>query len=45
MKAEFDALNQDATWVINNLPTCKNPIGRKWRMYKIKYKVNGTIGW
>lgn len=42
MKAKLEALKQNSTWVITNLPQGKEPIGCKW-VYKIKHKVDGSI--
>lgn len=42
MKAEIDALEQNGTWKIEDLPLGKKPIGSKW-VYNIKYKSDGTI--
>nr|GEW23089.1 putative reverse transcriptase, RNA-dependent DNA polymerase, Gag-polypeptide of LTR copia-type [Tanacetum cinerariifolium] len=42
MNAEINALNENHTWEITNLPTNKKVIGNKW-VYKIKYKSSGDI--
>lgn len=42
MKAKIDALEQNGTWNIEDLPPSKKPIGSKW-VYKIKYNSDGTI--
>lgn len=42
MQAELEALNNNSTWVITNLPQGKKPIGCKW-VYKIKHKADGSI--
>lgn len=42
MKSELDALEQNSTWVLTDLPPGKKPIGCKW-VYKIKHKSDGTI--
>ncbi|XP_059284954.1 uncharacterized mitochondrial protein AtMg00820-like [Lycium ferocissimum] len=42
MQAEVDALQQNNTWQIVDLPKGKVPIGCKW-IFKIKYKDSGEI--
>ncbi|GKA15706.1 ribonuclease H-like domain-containing protein [Tanacetum coccineum] len=42
MNAEIEALNENHTWEITNLPPNKKAIGNKW-IYKIKYKSSGDI--
>lgn len=42
MQAELEALNNNSTWVITDLPQGKKPIGCKW-VYKIKYKADVSI--
>ncbi len=42
MQAEIQALEENNTWNITELPASKTPIGCKW-VFKIKYKANGTI--
>lgn len=42
MSNGLDALQQNNTWCIVDLPTGKIPIGCKW-VYKMKYKSDGTI--
>ncbi|GJR55796.1 ribonuclease H-like domain-containing protein [Tanacetum coccineum] len=42
MNAEIEALNENQTWVIVDLPTNRKAIGNKW-IYKIKYKSSGDI--
>ncbi|GJY23649.1 ribonuclease H-like domain-containing protein [Tanacetum coccineum] len=42
MNAKIEALNENQTWVIVDLPANRKAIGNKW-IYKIKYKSNGDI--
>lgn len=42
MAAEIQALEDNKTWIITNLPTGKKPIGCKW-VYKVKHKADGTV--
>ncbi|GKC25934.1 ribonuclease H-like domain-containing protein [Tanacetum coccineum] len=42
MDAEIEALNENHTWVITDLPPNKKAIGNKW-IFKIKYKASGDI--
>ncbi|GJZ65453.1 putative RNA-directed DNA polymerase, partial [Tanacetum coccineum] len=42
MNAEIEALNENNTWVITDLPPNRKAIGNKW-IYKIKYKSSSDI--
>ncbi|GKA45219.1 ribonuclease H-like domain-containing protein [Tanacetum coccineum] len=42
MNAEIEALNENHTWEITDLPPNKKAIRNKW-IYKIKYKSSGDI--
>ncbi|GJW04365.1 ribonuclease H-like domain-containing protein [Tanacetum coccineum] len=42
MNKEMDALYENDTWDITDLPSDRKPIESKW-IYKIKYKSNGEI--
>ncbi|MCI52049.1 retrovirus-related pol polyprotein from transposon TNT 1-94, partial [Trifolium medium] len=42
MNVELQALAQNQTWTVVDLPPGKVPIGCKW-VYKIKYHANGSI--
>lgn len=42
MNQEMNALYQNQTWEITDLPSGRKPIGCKW-IYKIKYKLNGDV--
>lgn len=42
MRKEFEALEQNHTWDIVELPNGKKPIGCKW-IYKIKYNTDGSV--
>lgn len=42
MKVELDALAQNRTWTIVDLPPNVIPIGNKW-VYKIKHKAYGSV--
>ncbi|KAJ0454405.1 putative RNA-directed DNA polymerase [Helianthus annuus] len=42
MQTELQALEQNGTWTLEELPEGKRPIDSKW-VYKIKYKPNGEI--
>lgn len=42
MELEIEALDQNNTWTMVDLPTGKIPIRRKW-VYKIKYKADATV--
>lgn len=40
MKKEIQALEENCTWIVMDLPQGKKAIESKW-VYKIKYKPNG----
>ena len=42
MRKEIQALEDNGTWIVENLPPGKKAIGSKW-VYKIKYNSNGSI--
>lgn len=42
MKQEIQALEDNHTWEVVDLPPGKNVIGSKW-VYKIKYQANGDV--
>ena len=42
MQAKIQALQQNNTWMLVDLPPAKNPIGCK-RVYKIKHKADSNI--
>lgn len=42
MQAEIQALQDNHTSVLTNLPVGKTPIGCKW-VYKVKYKADGSM--
>lgn len=42
MHTELQALEQNSTWTITDLPPGKTPIGCRW-VYRIKYHSDGTI--
>lgn len=42
MTQELNALKDNETWTLIDLPARKTPIGFKW-VFKIKYKSNGEI--
>ncbi|KAJ0733050.1 putative RNA-directed DNA polymerase [Helianthus annuus] len=42
MNAEMEALHNNNTWVLSDLPADRKAIGCKW-VYKVKYKSNGEI--
>lgn len=42
MNVESEALYNNNTWEITDLPPHTTPIGCKW-VYKIKYRVDGSI--
>ncbi|GJT33906.1 putative reverse transcriptase, RNA-dependent DNA polymerase, LTR copia-type gag-polypeptide [Tanacetum coccineum] len=42
MKKEIQALEQNKTWTLKELPNGKKAIDSKW-VYKIKYKPNGDV--
>ncbi|GKF03138.1 ribonuclease H-like domain-containing protein, partial [Tanacetum coccineum] len=42
MNAEIEALNENHTWEITDLPPNRKAIGNKW-IYKVKYKSSGDI--
>nr|GEV13128.1 ribonuclease H-like domain-containing protein [Tanacetum cinerariifolium] len=42
LNAEIEALNENQTWIIVDLPANRKAIGNKW-IYKIKYKSSGNI--
>ena len=42
MDIEINALEQNNTWTIQDLPPSKKPIGCKW-VYKITRKADGSI--
>ena len=39
---EIQALKDNKTWTLEELPPSKKPISCKW-VYKVKYKSDGTI--
>lgn len=41
-ESELNALHQNQTWILTDLPAEKSPIGCKW-VYKIKYRAGGSI--
>ncbi|XP_019190647.1 PREDICTED: uncharacterized protein LOC109185128 [Ipomoea nil] len=42
MEAEINALNQNKTWILTELPAGKTPIGCRW-VYKVKHRADGSI--
>lgn len=42
MRAEIQALEENKTWEVVQLPPEKSPIGLKW-VFKVKYKANGDV--
>ena len=42
MRKEIQALEDNETWTVENLPPGKKAIGSKW-VYKIKYNSDGSI--
>lgn len=42
MKKEIQALEENETWAIVELPCGKKTIDSKW-VYKIKHKTNGEV--
>lgn len=42
MAEEIHALEENKTWIIEELPPGKKPINCKW-VYRVKYKFDGTI--
>ncbi|GJZ46065.1 retrovirus-related pol polyprotein from transposon TNT 1-94 [Tanacetum coccineum] len=42
MKNKIQALEQNGTWTLEDLPKGKHAIDSKW-VYKIKYKPNGKV--
>lgn len=42
MDVELQALTENHTWDVVDLPSGKHPIGCRW-VYKIKYKADGSI--
>ena len=42
MQREIDALENDNTWIVEDLPKGKKALGCKW-VYKIKYHSDGTV--
>lgn len=42
MKREIQALEENGTWTIENLPEGKRATDSKW-VYKVKYKPNGDV--
>jgi hypothetical protein len=42
MTAEIQALEQNHTWLLTNLPLGKKAIGCKW-VNKVKFKADGTV--
>ena len=42
MQREIDALKNNNTWIVEDLPKEKNALGCKW-VYKIKYHSDGTV--
>ncbi|XP_059429062.1 uncharacterized protein LOC132162859 [Corylus avellana] len=42
MKKEIEALEENKTWIVTDLPPNKHPIGCKW-VYKIKHNVDSSI--
>ena len=42
METELNALEQNHTWDLTNLPPGKSPIGSKW-VYKTKLHHDGTV--
>lgn len=42
MDVELQALVENYTWIVVDLPVGKSPIGCRW-VYKIKYKADGLV--
>ena len=42
MQLEYDAIMQNGTWTLCDLPLGKKAIGTKW-VYKLKRKPNGIV--
>ena len=42
MTEEIQALEENQTWTIEDLPAGKKPISCKW-VYRVKYKSDGSI--
>jgi len=42
MKLEIQALEDNKTWQVVDLPQGKNTVGSKW-VYKRKYQANGEV--
>ncbi|XP_019173399.1 PREDICTED: uncharacterized protein LOC109168974 [Ipomoea nil] len=42
MQAEINALVENKTWTLTDLPIGKSPIGCRW-VYKVKHKADGSI--
>lgn len=42
MKQEIQALEDNKTWLVIDLPNGKNTVSSKW-VYKVKYKANGEM--
>ena len=42
MNEELQALDENMTWMVTDLPSYKGPIGCKW-LFKTKYLPNGNI--
>ena len=42
MRKEIQALEDNETWTVEDLPPGKKAIGSKW-VYKIKYNFDGSI--
>lgn len=42
MNIELQALEDNSTWEVTNLPARRGPIGYKW-LFKTKFKADGSI--
>lgn len=42
MDAELEALSDNQTWILTELPQGKRPIGCKW-VYKVKLNPDGSV--
>lgn len=42
MQQEIQALEDNKTWLVIDLPKGMNTVGSKW-VYKVKYKANGEV--